>query len=79
MFSKGCILPIIIVIKPLKWLDLISVLRCIVHTLVAGCRVEHAEFDTLYYWKSRLGDAGDLCNYLVFSVLPDKFAWFLYE
>ncbi len=36
-------------------------------------------FDALDYRKIKHGDAGKLGNYHIISVLPDKFARFLYE
>ncbi len=54
-----------------------QVLRYIVHTLVGGG--QYGGFDALDYRKTKHGDAGKLGNYLILSVLPDKFARFLYE
>ena len=52
--------------------------RHIVHTLVGGGG-QHGGFDALDYRKIKHGDAGKLGNYSILSVLPDKFARFLYE
>jgi hypothetical protein len=52
--------------------------RHIVRTLV-GSRGQHGGFDALDYRKIKHGDAGELGNYSILSVLPDKFARFLYE
>ncbi len=48
------------------------------HTLVGGGG-QHGGFDALDYRKIKLGDAGKLGKYDILSVLPDKFARFLYE
>ncbi len=48
------------------------------HTLVCGGG-QHGGFDALDYRKIKHGDAGKLGNYSIRSVLPDKFARFLYE
>ncbi len=48
------------------------------HTLVGG-GAQHGEFDALDYRKIKHGDAGELGNYSILSVPPDKFARFLYE
>ena len=40
---------------------------------------QHGKFDALDYRKIKLGDAGKLGKYDILSVLPDKFARFLYE
>ena len=48
------------------------------HTLVGGGG-QYGGFDALDYRKTKHGDAGKLGNYLILSVLPDKFARFLYE
>jgi len=50
----------------------------IVHTLVGG-RGQHGGFDALDYRKIRHGNAGKLGTYDILSVLPDKFARFLFE
>jgi hypothetical protein len=49
-----------------------------VHTLVGGGG-QHGGFDALDYRKIKHGDAEKLGNYSILSVLPDKFASFLYE
>jgi hypothetical protein len=49
-----------------------------VHTLVGGGG-QHGGFDALDYRKIKHGDAGKLGNYSILSVLPDKFARFLYD
>jgi hypothetical protein len=49
-----------------------------VHTLVGG-RGQHVGYDALDYSKIRNGDAGRLGAYGILSVLPDKFARFLFE
>ncbi len=48
------------------------------HTLVCGGG-QHGGFDAFDYRKIKHGDAGKLGNYSILSVLPDKFARFLYE
>ena len=48
------------------------------HTLVGGGGL-HGGFDALDYRKIRQGDAGPLGIYPILSVLPDKFARFLFE
>ncbi len=48
------------------------------HTLVGGGGL-HEGFDALDYRKIKHGDAGKFGNYPILSVLPDKFARFLYE
>ncbi len=48
------------------------------HTLV-GSGGLHEGFKALDYRKIKHGDAGKLGNYPILSVLPDKFARFLYE
>ena len=51
------------------------------HTLV-GCGGQHGCFDALDYRKIKHGDAGPLGIYPILSVesvLPDKFARFLFE
>ena len=48
------------------------------HTLVGGGG-QHGGFDAFDYRRIRHGDAGKLGNYAILSVLPDKFARFLYE
>ncbi len=48
------------------------------HTLVGGGGL-HEGFDALDYRKIKHWDAGKLGNYPILSVLPDKFARFLYE
>ncbi len=48
------------------------------HTLVGG-RGQHGGFDALDYRKIKQGDAGSLGTYAILSVLPDKFARFLFE
>ena len=54
-------------------------MRCyIVHTLVGGGG-QQGGFDALDYRKIKHGDAGKLGKYDILSVLPDKFARFLYE
>jgi hypothetical protein len=40
---------------------------------------QHVRFAALDYRKIREGNAGKLGTYDIFSVLPDKFAWFLFE
>ncbi len=55
-----------------------QVRRHIVHTLVGGGG-EHGGFDALDYRKFRHGNAGELGTYVILSVLPDKFARFLFE
>jgi hypothetical protein len=40
---------------------------------------QHGKFDALDYRKIKHGDAGKLGKYDILSVLPDKFARFLYE
>jgi hypothetical protein len=52
--------------------------RYIVHTLVGGGG-QHGELDALDYRKSKHRDAGKLGKYDILSVLPNKFARFLYE
>jgi hypothetical protein len=52
--------------------------RHLVHNLVGGGG-QHGGFNALDYRWIRLGDAGKLGNYAILSVLPDKFARFLYE
>ena len=52
--------------------------RYIVHTLVGGGGQEGG-FDALDYRKIKNGNAGKLGKYDILSVLPDKFARFLYE
>ena len=48
------------------------------HALVGGGG-QHGGFDALDYRKIRQGDAGPLGIYPILSVLPDKFARFLFE
>ena len=48
------------------------------HTLVGGGG-QHGGFDALDYRKIRQGNAGKLGTYDILSVLPDKFARFLFE
>jgi hypothetical protein len=52
--------------------------RHIVHTMVGG-RGQHGGYATLDYRKIHQGNAGKLGNYPILSVLPDKFARFLFE
>jgi hypothetical protein len=52
--------------------------RHILHTLVGGGG-HHGGFDALDYRKIKHGDAGKLGNYSIPSMLPDKFARFVYE
>jgi hypothetical protein len=49
-----------------------------VHTLVGGGG-QHGGFDALDYRKIKHGDTGKSGNYSILSVLPDKFARFIYE
>ena len=73
------IISIMSFILVLVWLTcIIQVLRHIVHTLVGG-EGQHGGFDALDYRKIRQGDAGPLGIYPILSVLPDKFARFLFE
>ena len=55
-----------------------QVRRHIVHTLVGGGG-QHGGYDALDYRKIHQGNAGKLGNYPILSVLPDKFARFLFE
>ena len=55
-----------------------QVRRHIVHTMVGGGG-QHAGYATLDYRKIHQGNAGKLGNYPILSVLPDKFARFLFE
>ena len=55
-----------------------QVRRHIVHTLVGGGG-QHGGFDALDYRKIHQGNAGKLGDYPILSVLPDKFARFLFE
>ena len=55
-----------------------KVRRHIVHTLVGGGG-QHGGFDALDYRKIKQGNAGPLGTYAILSVLPDKFARFLFE
>jgi hypothetical protein len=55
-----------------------QVRRHIVHTL-AGGGGQHGGFDVLDHRKIRHGSAGRLGTYDILSVLPDKFARFLFE
>ena len=48
------------------------------HTLVEGGG-QHGGFDALDYRKIKQGNAGPLGTYAILSVLPDKFARFLFE
>ena len=48
------------------------------HTLVGGGG-QQGGFDALDYRKIKNGSAGKLGKYDILSVLPDKFARFLYE
>ena len=48
------------------------------HTLVGGGG-QHGGYDALDYRKIHQGNAGKLGNYPILSVLPDKFARFLFE
>ncbi len=41
--------------------------------------LEHGAFEALDYRNIKHGDAGKVGNYSMHSVLPDKFARFLYE
>jgi hypothetical protein len=51
-----------------------------VHTLVGGGG-QHGGYDALDYRKIKQGNAGPLGTYpiMILSVLPDKFARFLFE
>jgi hypothetical protein len=49
-----------------------------VHTLVGGGG-QHGGFDALDYRKIKQGNAGPFGTYAILSVLPDKFARFLFE
>jgi hypothetical protein len=49
-----------------------------VHTLVGGGG-QYGGFDALDFRKIRHGHAGKLGTYDILSVLPDKFARFLFE
>ena len=55
-----------------------QVRRHIVHTLVGGGG-QHGGGDALDYRKIYQGNAGKLGDYPILSVLPDKFARFLFE
>ena len=55
-----------------------QVRRHIVHTLVGGGG-QHGGFDALDYRKIHQGNTGKLGNYPIISVLPDKFARFLFQ
>ena len=55
-----------------------QVRRHIVHTMVGGGG-QHGGYATLDYRKIHQGNAGKLGNYPILSVLPDKFARFLFE
>ena len=55
-----------------------QVRRHIVHTMVGGGGL-HEGYATLDYRKIHQGNAGKLGNYPILSVLPDKFARFLFE
>ncbi len=55
-----------------------QVRRHIMHTMVGGGK-QHGGYAALDYRKIRQGNAGKLGNYPILSVLPDKFAWFLFE
>jgi hypothetical protein len=55
-----------------------QVRRHIVHTMVGGGR-QLGGYATLDYRKIHQGNAGKLGNYPILSVLPDKFARFLFE
>ena len=48
------------------------------HTLVGGGG-QHGGFNALDYSKIKHGNAGPLGTYAILSVLPDKFARFLFE
>ena len=48
------------------------------HTLVGGGG-QHGGLDALEYRKIKQGNAGKLGTYDILSVLPDKFARFLFE
>ena len=48
------------------------------HTLVGGGG-QHGGFDALDYRKIKQGNAGRLGIYAILSVLPDRFARFLFE
>ena len=48
------------------------------HTLVGGGS-QHGGYNALDHRLIKNGDAGKLGNYHILSVLPDKFARFLYE
>ena len=48
------------------------------HTLVGGGG-QHGGFNALDYLKIKQGNAGPLGTYAILSVLPDKFARFLFE
>ena len=48
------------------------------HTLVGGGG-QDGGYDALDYRKIKNGNAGLLGNYAILSVLPDKFARFLFE
>ncbi len=48
------------------------------YTLVGGGGL-HEGFNALHYRKIKHGDAGKFGNYPILSMLPDKFARFLYE
>jgi len=55
-----------------------QVRRHIVHTMVGGGGL-HEGYATLDYRKIHQGNAGRIGNYPILSVLPDKFARFLFE
>ena len=48
------------------------------HTLVGGGG-QDGGYDALDYRKIKNGNAGPLGNYAILSVLPDKFARYLFE
>ncbi len=62
----------------------IKLIICIVGTLAYGAqfgggRRQHCCFDALDYRKIKHGNAGPSGTYPILSVLPDKFARFLFE
>ncbi len=62
------------VISIIEW----QVRRHIVHTVVGGGG-QHGGYNALDNRKIRHGEAGRLGSYEILSVLPDKFARFLFE
>jgi len=67
----------IILIIPIIFLTL--VVSCFSGVILVGGGGQDGGYDALDYRKIKNGNAGPLGNYAILSVLPDKFARFLFE